>query len=133
MHPAVRQYLKAVSRALIGDRKRRRRFLDTLRERITETGETPDDVTYASLCVRFGTPQEMAAAFLETEGPAQVKAAVDWKKKALLAVAIALAVALLGWALVLVSLHREGQKNLGGFTVDLLDESEVLIAEDDTT
>ena len=42
MHPAVRQYLKAVGRALIGDKARRRRFLDTLRERITETGETPE-------------------------------------------------------------------------------------------
>lgn len=133
MHPAVRQYLKAVERALIGDKARRRRFLDTLRERITETGETPDDVTYASLCARFGTPQEMAAAFLETEGPAQLKAAVAWKKKVLLAVAIAIAAALLVWALVLASLHRAGQKNLGGFTVDLLGESEVLIAEDSAT
>ena len=133
MNPAVRQYLKAVDRALIGEKARRRRFLDTLRERITETGETPDDVTYASLCARFGTPQEMAAAFFETEGPAQLKAAVAWKKKVLLAVAIAIAAALLVWALVLASLHRAGQKNLGGFTVDLLGESEVLIAEDSAT
>ena len=132
MNPAVRQYLKAVDRALIGEKARRRRFLDTLRERITETGETPDDVSYASLCAQFGTPQEMAAAFLETEGPAGLKAAVTWKKKALLAAVIALAAALLVWVLVLASLHREGQKNLGGFTVDLLGESEVLIAEDES-
>ena len=132
MSPAVRQYLKAVDRALIGDKARRRRFLDTLRERITETGETPNDVSYASLCAQFGTPQEMAAAFLETAGPAGLTAAVTWKKKALLAAVIALAAALLVWVLVLASLHREGQKNLGGFTVDLLGESEVLIAEDES-
>ena len=43
---------------------------------------------------------------------------------------IALAAALLVWVAVLVSLHNEGKQNLGGFTVDLLGESEVLIAED---
>ena len=132
MNKAVSQYLKAIDRALRCDRQTKKSVLATLQSRIAETDAAEEAWSFDRLCERFGAPQALAESYLELTESAAPKNAAKHRRGILIAAGTVLLAALLLWGAVMLSLYLEGRKNVGGFTVDLLSESEYLIAEDTT-
>ena len=132
MSQAIKQYLKAIDRALCCDRQTKKSVLATLQSRIAETDAAEEAWSFDRLCERFGAPQALAESYLELAEPTAAQTTAKHRRGILFAVGAVLLTALLLWGVMLLSLYLEGRKNVGGFTVDLLSESEYLIAEDTT-
>ena len=132
MNKAVNQYLKAIDRALRCDRRTKKAVLATLQSRIAETDAAEEAWSFERLCNRFGAPQALTESYLELTEPAASQNAAKHRRGILIAAGAVLLAALLLWGVMLLSLYLEGRKNVGGFTVDILGESEYLLAEDTT-
>ena len=132
MNKAVNQYLKAIDRALRCDQRTKKAVLATLQSRIAETDAAEEAWSFDMLCNRFGAPQALAESYLELTEPAASQNAAKHRRGILIAAGAVLLAALLLWGVMLLSLYLEGRKNVGGFTVDILGESEYLLAEDTT-
>lgn len=69
----IRGYLRQVRRALRCPKKDRQPLLDRLRTDITEYAAQQPALTLADLCEQFGSPAQLAADYLETLEPTQLK------------------------------------------------------------
>ena len=68
MNKPARAYLRAVRRALRCPGRQGKQLLRQLSEDIEEYCEEHPDATEEALCRRFGTPEDVAAAFVEDLG-----------------------------------------------------------------
>lgn len=68
MNKPARAYLRAVRRALRCPGRQGKQLLRQLSEDIEEYCEEHPDATEGELCRRFGTPEDVAAAFVEDLG-----------------------------------------------------------------
>lgn len=68
MNKPARAYLRAVRRALRCPGRQGKRLLRQLSEDIEEYCEEHPDATEEELCCRFGTPEDVAADFVEDLG-----------------------------------------------------------------
>ena len=68
MNKPARAYLRAVRRALRCPGRQGKQLLRQLSEDIEEYCEEHPDATEEELCRRFGTPEDVAAAFVEDLG-----------------------------------------------------------------
>ena len=68
MNKPARAYLRAVRRALRCPRRQGKQLLRQLSEDIEEYCEEHPDATEEELCRRFGTPEDVAADFVEDLG-----------------------------------------------------------------
>lgn len=130
MNKAVKQYLKAIERALCCDRRTKKGVLSTLQNRIAETDILEEAYDFEALCARFGAPDALANSFMGTIDPQTLRKSASRKRIILLILIGAVLAALLAWGIVMLLLFHEGQKNVNGFTVDLLDKTEYVLSED---
>lgn len=68
MNKVAKHYLRAVRRALRCPRRQGKQLLRQLSEDIEEYCEEHPDATEEELCRRFGTPEDVAADFVEDLG-----------------------------------------------------------------
>ena len=68
MNKVAERYLRAVRKALHCPGRQGKRLLRQLSEDIEEYCEEHPDATEEALCRRFGTPEDVAAAFVEDLG-----------------------------------------------------------------
>ena len=108
---AVDLYLKQVKKELRCPAKQKRAFLAELETGLRELAQEKETVSMEQLTAAFGTPQKLAADFMETLDTKEVKEAFTWKKLVLIGV---LAVVLI-WLVAVVTLWIDGHNDINGY------------------
>ena len=122
MTDAGKAYLKQVKKALPGTTAQKKAYLKKLAADIDERLEEEPTLDEAALIQAFGTPDEVAAGFLETLDTTTVKKAFGWKKIVLIAVIAALLI----WGVIGIIAVVDSHKSVNGHTVYESNESIII-------
>ena len=101
------EYLSKVSKALICDKKQKKAVLDQLRADVEDYLSENSEATVADIEGCFGTPESIAASFMENVDTVKLKRSLDLKKIIVIAVVIALAIYALFVVISLIDVHDE--------------------------
>ncbi len=113
----VRKYMKQIKQELPTFNADGKRIEKMLLQNVRDYAQEEPEVSYAQLVSRFGSPEEIAAAYLSEQSSGTVKKAVCIRKKILtIVLAVAIFVGLL-WATYLVFVYNTIKEVAGGTIV----------------
>ncbi len=122
-----KQYLNSIEKQLVCKATQRKDFLNTFEDNIEAYLSDNPNADFEQLQNDMGTPQEIADSFLENESASTVKKKMSVAKW----VAVGIAVALLIYAIAVISLWIDAHKNNNGYgEVSIVEES--IITDDDS-
>lgn len=90
-----RRYCREIRGWLPCTRKAKRKIMDKIENVISES---EGELTYGQLVERFGTPQQIASAYVDEMGTIELLNDLRIKRKIVRAVAVSCAIALVMWA-----------------------------------
>lgn len=113
----VRKYVKQIKQELPTFNAEGKQIEKMLLQNVRDYAQEEPEVSYAQLVSRFGSPDEIAAAYLSEQSNGTVKKAVRIRKKILtIVLAVAIFVSLL-WATYLVFVYNTIKEVAGGTIV----------------
>lgn len=116
-NPDVRKYMKQIKQELPTFNADGKRIKKMLLQNVRDYAQEGPEVSYAQLVSRFGSPEEIAAAYLSEQSSGTVKKAVCIRKKILnIVLAVAIFVGLL-WSTYLVFVYNTIKEVAGGTIV----------------
>ena len=116
-NPDVRKYMKQIKQELPTFNADGKRIKKMLLQNVRDYAQEEPEVSYAQLVSRFGSPEEIAAAYLSEQSSGTVKKAVCIRKKILnIVLAVAIFVGLL-WSTYLVFVYNTIKEVAGGTIV----------------
>lgn len=118
-------YIKNVEQQLPGKKAQKKAYLKKLSSDVAERLEEEPSLDSAALALAFGSPEELAADFMETLDAKEIKKAFTWKKLVLIGV---LAVVLI-WLIAVVTLWIDGHTGNHGHGVEYIGNNIVSIEE----
>ena len=116
-NPDVRKYMKQIKQELPTFNADGKQIKKMLLQNVRDYAQEEPEVSYAQLVSRFGSPEEIAAAYLSEQSSGTVKKAVCIRKKILnIVLAVAIFAGLL-WATYLVFVYNTIKEVAGGTIV----------------
>ena len=111
------RYCREVRSWLPCTRKAKRKIMDKIENVISES---EGELTYGQLVERFGTPQQIASAYVDEMGTMELLNDLRIKRKIVRAVAVSCVIALVMWAscIAVALMHDYDQDN--GYMVETL-------------
>lgn len=95
---ALKRYYRKINRALPCSSAMKKTIVQQLQESVRSYLEQNPDASFTAVQQHFGTPQEIAAAYIEDQGAPELLRKMTIKKWVLAIIAGVLAAALLLWA-----------------------------------
>ena len=96
-NPHARKYLRRVRSTIPYSRKVKMQIMENIQQSIGLYLEENPNADYKALLARFGEPEEIAAAYIETLEPAELLKKLRVRKRILTAVAAVLIIIVLLW------------------------------------
>ena len=96
--PALKRYIRSINRALPCHGKMKRHIISQIRNSIEDYIQADPEADFAAVQAHFGTKQEIVAGYVAYEDTSVLMQKISIKKKVLMIVAGAVAIALLVWA-----------------------------------
>lgn len=103
MHSELNMYYKQIRQALPGNVFNRRRIMAGIKNGIEEYRLQNPDADMAQIKAHFGSPEQIAAAYIEEQSTGQLLKALHIRHKIVAIVAGVMAVILLSWAIFITS------------------------------
>lgn len=107
----LNKYLKQIKKLLVCNHAKRKEFMNSFEDNLEEYLKANPDADFSKLQENMGTPQEIAAAFLENESAENIKKRMSiarWFK-------IGIIIALLMFAILLISIFIDLYKSNRGY------------------
>ena len=129
MNRALKQYHRDIRHLLPGTAKQKKQLMDTLWQSIAAYVEDNPDATVQEVQAHFGTPQQIATAYLDEMSTSEVIKKIKTRKIVISIICIAIVLALLMWGLgVLKALSKEqhsadGYYDIGEIIVEEMEEN----------
>lgn len=111
----VRQFLREIRKNIPGGGKQKKLVLEQVKASMLEYLAEKPDATYDDLLTRFGTPEQIAASYLEELDICDLKKQLSIRKRIVLAVVAAAIVAVGIWAGVVLHALREYDDAMPGY------------------
>ena len=105
-------YIKKVEQHLPGKKAQKKTYLKKLSADVAERLEEEPSLDSAALALAFGSPEELAADFMETLDAKEIKKAFTWKQVVLIGVIVALLIWLSVAMVSLIDAHKQSQGRL---------------------
>ncbi len=102
----IEKYMSEVNSHLFCLRKNKKAVLEDIREAITEFTENNDVETIDVIYSRFGTPEEIAKAYIADAEPQNIKIAINIRKMLVAAVVIALVMLAITFIVTIIDSHQ---------------------------
>lgn len=118
MHSELNAYYKQIRQTLPGGICDRRRIMAGIESGIEEYRSQHPDADMARIKAHFGSPEKIAAAYIEDQPADMLLKALHVRKKIVAIVAIVMAVILLTWSVFLIHEIVIDQKIDNGYIVD---------------
>lgn len=99
---AVKCYLRGVGDALPCGRKAKKQIVSQISDSMEDYLEENPDADFEMVQTHFGTPQEIAASYINEQDPSVLVRKMRIKKKVIVIVAAVMAAILLTWASVVI-------------------------------
>ena len=96
---AIRKYCARISVCLVCSRREKRRMLDQIRRMCRDYLAEFSGVDYDALVARFGTPEQIAGAYVDEMEPAAVLDGFRLRRRIVSTVAIGMAAVVIIWML----------------------------------
>ena len=96
--PALKRYIRSINRALPCHGKMKRHIISQIRNSIEDYIQADPEADFSAVQAHFGTKQEIVAGYVAYEDTSVLMQKISIKKKVLMIVAGAVAIALLVWA-----------------------------------
>lgn len=96
---AIAKYCARIGGCLVCPRREKRRMLDQIRRMCREYLEEVPGADYDALVARFGTPEQIAGAYVEEMEPAAVLDGFRLRRRIMGAVAMGMAAVVVVWML----------------------------------
>ncbi len=103
----IEKYMSEVSSHLFCLQKNKKAVLEDIREAIIEFTENNEVETIDVIYARFGTPEEIAKAYIADAEPQNIKKAFNIRKMLLAAVVIALVMLAIAFAIAIFDSHNQ--------------------------
>lgn len=118
----IRKYLRQVRELLPCGRKERRRILQTLRANVTDFLAETSNVSVRDIEQRFGTPQSIAASYLDSEDRNVVLKKLQTRRTVKRIIVACAAVVILLWGAFIGWAAYEEWNFANGYIVDEISE-----------
>lgn len=105
MNKIYQSYIKSVKKQLICKTAESKKMLRELKSEVEEFLQQNPNADTAQVEERFGTPEEIAKAYLSDTEPQNIKKAINIRKVLLAAVAIALAMLTITFIITIIDNH----------------------------
>ena len=102
----IEKYMSEVSSHLFCLQKNKKAVLEDIREAILEFTESNEVETMDIIYARFGTPEEIAKAYIADAEPQNIKKAINIRKMLVAAVVIALAMLAITFIVTIIDSHQ---------------------------
>lgn len=113
-HKEINTYYRMVRRCLPGSGKEKKRILESIRRSVDEYLEENPHADMQTIQAHFGTPRQIADAYVEQMDTTDVSKQLNVKKVLIIAVCGALVLGLLMWGIgLLVALINEHESDTG--------------------
>ncbi len=123
MNTACKQYLRQVRQWLPGTFKRKQAIIACIRQDILQYMEENENPTEAALHQRFGTPQQIAAAYVDEMGATELLKDLRTRRRVVALVAGAVLVVIMIWlAAVGIALWDSFENSRGSITEGEIEE-----------
>lgn len=113
-NPALKRYIRSISNALPCSGKMKRQVVSQIHNSIIDYVQENPDADFAAVQSHFGTPQEIAASYVDNQDTSALLRKMSIKKKVLTIVAGVMAIILLIWIGVVTWGIGEAKKTTGG-------------------
>lgn len=122
----IKDYYRQIERCLPGSAKAKKRIMDSIRQSVSNYLEENPLTDLAGIRTHFGTPQQIANAYVEQLDTEEVIKKFDIKKTVICVVCGALVLSLLMWGVGLVIALIDGHdSDTGYYVVDPVVEVEM--------
>ena len=118
MEKDIEKYMSEVNSHLFCLRKNKKAVLEDIREAITEFTENNDVETIDVIYARFGTPEEIAKAYIADAEPQNIKKAFNIRKMLLAAVVTIITIVALSFIIALIDNHYSTITNYNETIID---------------
>lgn len=134
MEKALCKYYRSISKCLPVDKKHKKQTLEQIRHSVEDYRTKTPTADMQDLLEHFGTPQEIAASYVENMTTPEILKKFCVRKTILLVVCAVAAVALLMWGTSLAVALINANKSIDGYgvtgSIEELDATEFGITED---
>lgn len=114
---AARRYLREIRGWLPCSRKLKRGILEKIGNTITEYLSGNPAASYTELTARFGTPQQIAASYVDEMGSGELLRDLRIKRKIMWVLVATAAVLIFLWAGLVVASYVDHTQNMNGYLV----------------
>lgn len=114
MNRELKRYYRDILHLLPGNVKQKKQLMETLWESVSAYIEENPQVTIQEVQAHFGTPQQIAAAYLEEMSTPEVIKKIKTRKTVICIICAAVALALLMWGIVLAIALSDAQNSAKG-------------------
>ena len=109
--PALKRYFRSISDELPCSRKMKKQVISQIRNSIVDYLQENPNIDFTAVQSHFGTPQEIAASYVDDQDASALLRKMSIKKKVLVIVAGAVVIALMVWAGVATGAAIESHAN----------------------
>ena len=109
--PALKRYFRSISDELPCSRKMKKQVISQIRNSIVDYLQENPNIDFTAVQSHFGTPQEIAASYVDDQDASALLRKMSIKKQVLVIVAGAVVIALMVWAGVATGAAIESHAN----------------------
>lgn len=115
MKKELRNYYRNIRRCLPCSGKLKKQILDDIKSQVNTYIEENSSADYNTIERHFGTPQQIATAYIDEMTTQEIQKRFTIKKTTIVVVCTAIALIVAMWAAALISAWIDAQKSFDGF------------------
>lgn len=123
------RYLWKVRRELPGSRKQKKQILSRVEASVRDFVTENPDADYAAIAQRFGTPQQIAASYIEEMSTPELTQQLRIKKRIVCIIGVTALAIILLWAGFVLAVTIDSHKSINGYgrygEVTVIEEIEI--------
>ncbi len=113
----TQKYISDVSSKLLCSSKKKKELVEDIRRAVLDFVENSGIKDISDVCKHFGTPEELAKAYMSELDPKQIKKKVNIRRAVTIALVVTIAILVIGLTIELIDAHRTG---MGYFSEKIL-------------
>ncbi|MBR3954536.1 MAG: hypothetical protein IKJ63_03570 [Clostridia bacterium] len=118
MNKFAKSYIRNVKKELYAPTEKSRLLLKQLRNEVAAYQQENPDADLQALCDRFGTPEEIASAYIVDAEPQNIKKAINIRKMLVAAVVTIITIVALSFIIALIDNHYSTITNYNETIID---------------
>lgn len=121
----IRQYFRQIQKCIPGGAKGKKQILSNIQQSVENYLLENPDADFNTLQSHFGTPQQVAEAYIENMNADEIMGKLNTKKLVLRIAIGAVIVAILIWAICLIVALNQNEKDVNGYyEVEIIETTE---------